>query len=110
MSVGRRLLLTFLLFMCSFADAQTLSTQEVLHMPQAKADRRVAYGSNPLQFGDIRMPRGTGTFPISIIIHGGCWSADYDLNYMGNMSAALAKAGVATWTIEYRRVGDNGGG
>jgi acetyl esterase/lipase len=29
---------------------------------------------------------------------------------MGNASAALTKAGIATWTIEYRRVGDSGGG
>jgi acetyl esterase/lipase len=105
---------------CNFADAQTLSTQEVTHMPQAKADRRIPYGSDPLQFGDLRMPdshpskTGQGgapnRFPVAIVIHGGCWSAEYDLAYMGNMSAALAKAGIATWTIEYRRVGDTGGG
>jgi acetyl esterase/lipase len=47
---------------------------------------------------------------VGIVIHGGCWSAEYDLGYMGNMSAALAKAGIATWSIEYRRVGDAGGG
>jgi len=111
MSAGRNLLLTFLLAMCcNFADAQTLSTQEVLRIPQAKADRRIAYGSDPLQFGDLRMPPGKGPFPIAIVIHGGCWSAEYDLGYMGNASAALTRAGIATWTIEYRRVGDTGGG
>jgi acetyl esterase/lipase len=137
MSAGRNLLLTLLLAMCcNFADAQTLSTQEVIHMPQAKADRRIAYGSDPLQFGDLRMPDshpsktsqtatpshektaragdpGGGApnkFPVAIVIHGGCWSAEYDLGYMGNASAALTRAGIATWTIEYRRVGDTGGG
>ncbi len=29
---------------------------------------------------------------------------------MGRLSAALTKAGIATWTIEYRRVGNPGGG
>jgi len=111
MSAGRNLLLTFLLAMCcNFADAQTLSTQEVLRIPQAKADRRIAYGSDPLQFGDLRMPPGKGPFPVAIVIHGGCWSAEYDLGYMGNASAALTRAGIATWTIEYRRVGNTGGG
>ncbi len=84
-------------------------------MPQPKADRRIAYGSAPQQFGDLRVPPDSGwkgghKFPVAIVIHGGCWSADYDLAYMGNMSAALAKAGIATWSIEYRRVGDPGGG
>jgi acetyl esterase/lipase len=121
MSAGRYLLLTLLLAMCcNFADAQTLSTQEVIRMPQAKADRRIAYGSDPLQFGDLRMPDShpsktsqggaPNKFPVAIVIHGGCWSAEYDLGYMGNASAALARAGIATWTIEYRRVGDTGGG
>src|SRR4051794_17019720 len=91
---------------CSFADAQTLSTQEALHLPQPKADHRISYGSDPHQFGDLRVPHpdrgwkaGNQKFPVAIVIHGGCWSADYDLIYMGNMSAALAKMGIATWTI-----------
>src|SRR4051794_1158311 len=106
----RTLLTVLLLMCCDFADVQTLSTQDVLHLPQTKADHRISYGSHPHQFGDLRLPQGKGPFLVAIVIHGGCWSADYDLLYMGNMSAALAKAGIATWTIEYRRVGDNGGG
>ncbi len=124
------LLRIFLLYTmcCAFASAQTLTTQEVLRMPQAKADRRIAYGSDPHQFGDLRIPHPSKApggppkpgllgwdskdhkFPVAIVIHGGCWSADYDLAYMGNLSAALAKHGIATWSIEYRRVRDSGGG
>ena len=112
-------LILFLAAAGCVAGAQ-ISTQEVLRMPQAPADRRIAYGRDPLQFGDLRMPTphpgktGLGgppeKFPVAIVIHGGCWSADYDLAYLGNMSAALAKQGVATWMIEYRRVGNAGGG
>ena len=104
------LLLTILAMSSQLSNAQTLTAQETIHMPQAKADRRIAYGNNPLQFGDLWMPKGKGPFPIAIVIHGGCWSAQYDLAYMGNMSAALAKHGIAVWSIEYRRVGDAGGG
>ena len=43
-------------------------------------------------------------------MHGGCWLAEYDLIGTEAMSAALTDAGVATWNIEYRRVGDAGGG
>jgi acetyl esterase/lipase len=115
---GRSVLL--FLMLATTAVAQTLSTQDVLRIPQTKADRRIAYGSAPLQFGDLRMPDShpsktsqggaPNKFPVAIVIHGGCWSAEYDLGYMGNASAALTKAGIATWTIEYRRVGDSGGG
>src|SRR5258708_6244242 len=91
---------------------QTLSTRDALKGPFPKADQRIAYGSDPQQFGDLRMPAkaGPGPVPVAIVIHGGCWLAEYDLEYMGRLSAALAEKGVATWTIEYRRVGNPGGG
>ncbi len=111
-------LILFVLFMCpSSADAQRLTTQQAMNLPQAKVDHRIAYGKDAHQFGGLRVPHPDGSwnggdknFPLAIIIHGGCWSADYDLAYMGNLSAALAKEGIATWSIEYRRVGNHGGG
>jgi len=36
--------------------------------------------------------------------------SEYGLAYMGHMAASLAREGVATWSLEYRRVGDEGGG
>ena len=36
--------------------------------------------------------------------------SQYGLTYMGHLSAALAAAGVATWSVEYRRIGNQGGG
>jgi acetyl esterase/lipase len=34
----------------------------------------------------------------------------FDLTYMGQAEQAIADAGFAVWSIEYRRVGDEGGG
>jgi acetyl esterase/lipase len=45
-----------------------------------------------------------------MMIHGGFWRAKYDLVHAGHLCAALTKAGVATWNLEYRRVGNPGGG
>jgi acetyl esterase/lipase len=45
-----------------------------------------------------------------VAIHGGFWRARYDLEHLGHFCAALTAAGIATWNIEYRRVGDPGGG
>lgn len=69
------------------------------------------YGQDPLQVGELRLPPGTGPFPVAIIIHGGCFSRGYaTLSYLRPLAAELARRGIATWNIEYRQVGDLGGG
>ena len=47
---------------------------------------------------------------MALIVHGGCWQSQYDLRHLGPLSAALADAGLATWTLEFRRIGDAGAG
>ena len=83
---------------------------EILTLPPPPADARVAYGTDPHQFGDVRLPKTKGPFPIVMNIHGGYWRAKYDLAHAGHLCAALTARGLATWNIEYRRVGDSGGG
>ena len=84
--------------------------QDILSLPPEKADARISYGSGPLQFGDLRLPHGPGPHRLVIFIHGGCWRNTYNLDHASHLCAALAKTGVATWNIEYRRLGDIGGG
>jgi acetyl esterase/lipase len=43
-------------------------------------------------------------------LHGGFWRAKYGLGHAGHLCAALTKTGIATWNLEYRRVGNAGGG
>src|SRR5258708_6363864 len=74
------------------------------------ADARLHYGQDALQFGDLRLPQGAGPHPVAIVIHGGFWRARYGLAYAGHMAAALTATGIATWSVEYRRVGNPGGG
>jgi acetyl esterase/lipase len=74
------------------------------------AAERLRYGHLDSQFVDFRRPaEGTGR-PVAIMIHGGFWRARYDLLHVGPLCAALAAAGFATANIEYRRVGEPGGG
>jgi len=91
-------------------ERSVMSASEVGALPQPEPDHRLAYGDDPLQFGELRLPEGEGPFPVVIVIHGGCWLAEYDLGYMSAFADALTTSGVATWSIEYRRVGDEGGG
>ena len=85
-------------------------SDEILALPPPPADARVAYGTDPQQFGDVRLPKTKGSCPIVMNIHGGFWRAKYDLAHAGHLCAALTARGLATWNIEYRRVGDPGGG
>lgn len=69
------------------------------------------YGSDPLQFGQLRLPDGPGPFPIAIVIHGGCWTRGFeDVGGTAPIASALTARGIATWNIEYRQIGHEGGG
>lgn len=84
--------------------------RDILTLAAPPADFRIPYGTGEFQFGDLRVPKTAGPHPIVIVIHGGFWRAAYDLLYAGNVAAALTGAGAATWNIEYRRIGNAGGG
>ena len=43
-------------------------------------------------------------------MHGGWWKAQYGLDYAGPLCDALKAEGIATWSLEYRRIGNPGGG
>jgi acetyl esterase/lipase len=94
----------------SATKLQSQNSRAILTRPAPAADQRIAYGKDESQFGELRLPKTKGPHPVAIVIHGGCWMSQYGLGYMGHTSAALTEAGVATWNIEYRRVGNSGGG
>ncbi len=80
--------------------------------PPEPGDRgtRIPYGPGPSQFGDLRLPAGAGPHPVLVVIHGGFWRAGFGHNLLDSMCEVLSRDGWATWNIEYRRVGEDGGG
>ncbi len=84
--------------------------QSILDREPPPADRRLQYDAGAFQFGDLRIPESNGPYPCVIAIHGGFWRNAYSLDHLGHLCAALTAQGIATWNIEYRRVGDPGGG
>jgi acetyl esterase/lipase len=86
------------------------NSEHVLTDTPPPADVRLNYGQDQFQFGDLRLPQGKAPFPAAMFVHGGFWRARYDLQHAGFLCAALTKAGFVTWNIEYRRVGNPGGG
>jgi len=88
---------------------------DILERTPPKADLRLPYGPLPLQFGDLWIPNfgrplAGRRYPLLIFVHGGWWKSAYDLGYAGFLCQAMKEQGVAVWSLEYRRVGDTGGG
>jgi len=92
------------------AGALPALPQSILDLPPAPPGTKITYGDDPNQFGELRLPPGPGPHPVVIFIHGGYWRAAYDLTHAGHMCVAIAKAGYAVWSLEYRRTGQRGGG
>ena len=107
-----RLCLLLLLPLMSHANDEftPASFDDVLALPQPESVEPIAWGDHPLQNGELRLPEGDGPHPVIMVIHGGCWLADYNRDYMRPLAAALTEQGFATWLISYRRLGDEGGG
>lgn len=104
------LLALFLLTVTLAMAQQPRNPRDLLSLAPPPYDARIQYGTNANQFADLRLPQGSGPHPVVVVIHGGFWRAAYDLQYAGHMSAAITKLGFATWNIEYRRIGQTGGG
>jgi acetyl esterase/lipase len=112
-----RLAVLVTLLTCSVA-AQSRDPLALATAPAPAGAVRIAYGSDPLQFGELRVPSTKGPHPLAIVIHGGCWLAQLGgldpravaMDNMRPLTAALNAAGIATWNIEYRRLGNPGGG
>jgi acetyl esterase/lipase len=73
--------------------------------------RQIAYGDHTDQVGNLHLPPdGGGPWPTVVLIHGGFWRWGWDRTLMTPLARDLAGRGLAAWNIEYRRVGQEGGG
>ncbi len=120
MSIGRALALAPVVaahLQTAVLNAQTTNPLDLLKEAAAPGER-ISYGSASLQYGELRVPDGTGSHPLAILVHGGCWRARIgqmpeaatSLELLRPLAAALVREGIATWNVEYRRLGNEGGG
>lgn len=70
----------------------------------------IPYGSAPDQVGDLRLADGEGRAPLVVLLHGGGWKEQWERELMDGLGADLARHRIASWNLEYRRVGPSGGG
>jgi len=70
---------------------------------------RIPYGRDASQFFELWHGEPGGTSFV-VFLHGGFWRAKYDLSHANAFCSALAARGMVTANLEYRRVGQAGGG
>jgi acetyl esterase/lipase len=75
-----------------------------------RAVRTVAYGPHPSQVGELYLPEGSGPFPGIVLVHGGFWTAMWDRRQILPVVVDLLALGIAVYNVDYRRVGEEGGG
>lgn len=92
-----------------------VSYASVVDLDFAEATARLVYADNnpELQYGLLWLPEdlpASKKAPLVILIHGGCWLNQFDIQHSFPLATALAEAGYGVWSLEYRRSGDEGGG
>jgi acetyl esterase/lipase len=101
-----------------------MSAPDILTRAARPPDQVLRYGPRPDQFADLRLPvRSEGgenssslaaerrpEWPVVIFLHGGFWREAFDRTHTGPLAEALAAAGFAVCTPEFRRTGQAGGG
>jgi acetyl esterase/lipase len=110
-----RAALLALLLLASPAAAQGLRPGDVDKLPASPPALTTAYGPDANQQGDLRLPDkakfGAGPYPVVVVIHGGCWWKGFATRQnTAALASRLTARGFATWNIDYRQIGDNGGG
>ncbi|MEZ4859897.1 MAG: alpha/beta hydrolase [Caldilineaceae bacterium] len=91
------------------AEPTILTVDDYVEWPAVPATARYTYGADPAHFGDLYVPAQGAQHPVIVLIHGGCWRAQYALEPLGRFCEALVNQGVAVWNLEYRRLGNGGG-
>ena len=79
-------------------------------MAQSETARRTKYGIEASQFVEWLAPVGPQRRLLAVAIHGGYWRARYNLDHLRPFCTALAASGFAVASLEYRRLGEPGGG
>jgi acetyl esterase/lipase len=100
------------------AFGQLMTYRHILVRPdRPQPDLRIPYGTDPNQSGELWLPKNSthknkqGQLPVVLMIHGGCWRAELPgPELLAFQAGALRDAGVAVWSISYRRLGNAGGG
>ncbi|WP_411288372.1 alpha/beta hydrolase family protein [Phenylobacterium sp.] len=95
----------------SVASAEPAPLSAYMDQPRQAPDAVIAYGEAPSQVVELFLPKGRGTHPVVVLLHGGCYRQQLQgLPQTGGIARDLARRGFAVWNVEYRRLGEPGAG
>ncbi|MEQ5553890.1 alpha/beta hydrolase [Providencia rettgeri] len=79
---------------------------------ESKDFLKVSYHHDKNNYFELRQPKiiNGDKAPLAIVIHGGYWRNKYSLDYMRYFCDWLSANGIISVNMEYRRIGDVGGG
>lgn len=102
------------------AGFKVMSPKDAFRLPQPAPTHCVPYGPLKDQTADLYLPDNKAEdsengpmqspVPLLVMLHGGCWMAAADRKHVSFFCQSMAARGVAVWNVEYRRVGQEGGG
>jgi acetyl esterase/lipase len=87
-----------------------MNSEDIVELPAPAADERLTYGPDSQQFLEIFAPKKNAKRRCLVFIHGGFWRAKYDLKHGLHLCHDMAQRGWTAVGVEYRRVGNDGGG
>ena len=72
-----RVTFTIALLLTDTLAAQNRGPLDLANAVVRQGAQRIAYGTDPLQFGELRLPRTKAPHPVAIVVHGGCWPGTF---------------------------------
>jgi acetyl esterase/lipase len=88
-----------------------MTLQQYLALSGPAPSAHLPYGPAPSQYVELFKPAGSDPHPVVVLVHGGCWLKEYaGITQMRDVAGALVAQGIAVWSVEYRRVDEEGGG
>jgi acetyl esterase/lipase len=107
----RWLLALVLMMTAEPALAATATVQDYMAQPRHAPTAVVHYGPAPAQVAELFLPKGDGLHPVVVLLHGGCFLAEFEgLAQTSAIAADLASRGYAVWNVDYRKLGEPGAG
>jgi acetyl esterase/lipase len=111
LGMGAGALLAVFAYASAPVIAEPISYADLLARPRPAPTLHAQYGAASGQFGELWLPDGAGPHPVVLMFHGGCWRADLPgIELMAYAAEDLRHNGFAVWNVEYRRLGEPGGG
>lgn len=88
-----------------------VSFQQVMERSTATADEIIRYGDAEPQFIELYLPAdANANTPLVVYLHGGCWQNSFSVDHARGFADGVRADGFAVALVEYRRLGDEGGG